>query len=479
MLVCRGHEPEWNLRIDGSAATLATLDARGLSQTGLLGRLSEIGWTAALLRVPRARGDVGSRPRGDDHARGLRRHDGGRGRGWRPYGLHRPGVAAGRSDAPGLLHDRACRRAAARRATARRRAVAPRPCRTTPVVTAVHRAQPRATARGPAVGGEITALTLPDGRECRSIGKGADHELPRSTRQLRLRSVGRRHGGARRPSRRRRRWPLRGAEGRDRVARERESPARGRGDVRAGVGDRAGGRPHLPLLRDGRHPRLRGPPRELHLRDEGRRHGPAPRGPRAGRGWLPHHPGAGGARRERLHPALDASRSSSPPPGDPPRGAGPPRAGPALPEARHPGLRGTRRPHRHDGGRGGAPPRLAEPGALPRPRRGHEPHPRPQLDGDGDPRRERAGRLAGADRGRRLLHRPGVPHRARVRLGLHAIRHAPGGRGPAPRRQAGHHRDRAAGALGPGADRHPHAAARGASACCPSPRRRPASTSSP
>ena len=43
VVVCRGHEPEWNLRIDGSAATLATLDARGLSQTGLLGRLSETG----------------------------------------------------------------------------------------------------------------------------------------------------------------------------------------------------------------------------------------------------------------------------------------------------------------------------------------------------------------------------------------------------------------------------------------------------
>ena len=30
VVVCRGHEPEWNLRIAGSGATLATLDAHGI-----------------------------------------------------------------------------------------------------------------------------------------------------------------------------------------------------------------------------------------------------------------------------------------------------------------------------------------------------------------------------------------------------------------------------------------------------------------
>ncbi len=43
VLVCRGHEPEWSLRIDGPMATLATLDAGGLQQTGLTGRLQEAG----------------------------------------------------------------------------------------------------------------------------------------------------------------------------------------------------------------------------------------------------------------------------------------------------------------------------------------------------------------------------------------------------------------------------------------------------
>jgi uncharacterized membrane protein len=43
VLVCRGHEPEWSLRIEGSGATLATLDGAGLRQTGLDGRLQEAG----------------------------------------------------------------------------------------------------------------------------------------------------------------------------------------------------------------------------------------------------------------------------------------------------------------------------------------------------------------------------------------------------------------------------------------------------
>jgi hypothetical protein len=42
VLVCRGYEPEWSLRIEGPGATLATLGTQGLAQTGLAGRLQEI-----------------------------------------------------------------------------------------------------------------------------------------------------------------------------------------------------------------------------------------------------------------------------------------------------------------------------------------------------------------------------------------------------------------------------------------------------
>ena len=86
---------------------------------------------------------------------------------------------------------------------------------------------------------------------------------------------------------------------------------------------------------------------------------------------------------------------SSPPRGEPARAGSAAGAGSAVPEAGDPGLRGARRPHRPDGGRGRPPPRLAEPRAFPRPAGGHQPHPRPELDRDGDPRRARAGGMAG------------------------------------------------------------------------------------
>lgn len=58
VLVCRGHEPEWNLRIDGSAATLAALGAQGLAQTGFAGRLQEVGWGRPPFFVYRGRAEV-------------------------------------------------------------------------------------------------------------------------------------------------------------------------------------------------------------------------------------------------------------------------------------------------------------------------------------------------------------------------------------------------------------------------------------
>jgi hypothetical protein len=58
VLVCRGHEPEWSLRIDGSAATLATLGAQGLVQTGLTGRLQEIDWARPPFLVYRGRAEA-------------------------------------------------------------------------------------------------------------------------------------------------------------------------------------------------------------------------------------------------------------------------------------------------------------------------------------------------------------------------------------------------------------------------------------
>jgi uncharacterized membrane protein len=41
VLACRGHEPEWSLRIDGGKAILATLGTTGLVQTAFEGRLQE------------------------------------------------------------------------------------------------------------------------------------------------------------------------------------------------------------------------------------------------------------------------------------------------------------------------------------------------------------------------------------------------------------------------------------------------------
>ena len=58
VLVCRGHEPEWNLRIDGAAATLATLGPQGLAQTGFEGRVQEVAWGRPPFLVYRGRAEA-------------------------------------------------------------------------------------------------------------------------------------------------------------------------------------------------------------------------------------------------------------------------------------------------------------------------------------------------------------------------------------------------------------------------------------
>ena len=60
VLVCRGYEPEWSLRIEGPGATLATLGTQGLAQTGLAGRLQEIERARPPFLVYRGRADVTS-----------------------------------------------------------------------------------------------------------------------------------------------------------------------------------------------------------------------------------------------------------------------------------------------------------------------------------------------------------------------------------------------------------------------------------
>ena len=142
VLVCRGHEPEWNLRIDGSAATLATLGAQGLAQTGFEGRLQEVGWGRPPFLVYRGRADVSAA----DLVAVITREacldtmaDVAEGGGASEY--------TARVSLPGGEVRLGC-------------CAAPR----TPVAT---------TAPEVSAGGEITALTLPDGVVCRSTGNGA------------------------------------------------------------------------------------------------------------------------------------------------------------------------------------------------------------------------------------------------------------------------------------------------------------------
>jgi uncharacterized membrane protein len=152
VLVCRGHAPEWSLRIDGSAATLATLGTRGLTQTAFDGRLQEASWARPPFSVYRGRAE-GS---GADLVAVITREacldtmaDATEGGGSSDH--------TARVSLPGGEVRVGCC-AAPRAAAASSAPVAPS-------------SAPAAAA--PGAGGELTALTLPDGTTCRSTGKGA------------------------------------------------------------------------------------------------------------------------------------------------------------------------------------------------------------------------------------------------------------------------------------------------------------------
>jgi len=166
VLVCRGHEPEWNLRIEGSAATLATLGTQGLAQTGLQGRLQEVGWGRPPFFVYRGRAEAS----GADLVAMITREacldtmaDTAEGGGPSDY------------TARVSLPDGATRLGCCTIGPAAALPLAHKPS-TTPVVATAAPAAPAPApppAAGPAARGEITALTLPDERLCRSTGKGA------------------------------------------------------------------------------------------------------------------------------------------------------------------------------------------------------------------------------------------------------------------------------------------------------------------
>jgi uncharacterized membrane protein len=167
VLICRGHEPEWNLRIDGATATLAALDARGLTQTRIEGRLQETGGRPVSFVY---RGRTGTS--GADLVAMITPEacvdtmaDAAEGGGASDY-------TARVSLPDGAMRQGCCTLV---RATAAPPADTPSPgpvvAAAAPVATPPAPAPPPAAL--PAAGGEITALTLPDGRVCRSTGKRA------------------------------------------------------------------------------------------------------------------------------------------------------------------------------------------------------------------------------------------------------------------------------------------------------------------
>ena len=166
VLVCRGHEPEWNLRAEGPSATLATLGSQGLVQTGFAGRLQELGWGRPPFFVYRGRAEAS----GTDLVAVITREtcldtmaDAAEGGGASEY--------TARVSLPGGdVRLGCCALPPAKEAPAPRAAAAPMAL-PPPAVPA----PPAATTavRGIAGGGEITALTLPDGTVCRSAGRGA------------------------------------------------------------------------------------------------------------------------------------------------------------------------------------------------------------------------------------------------------------------------------------------------------------------
>ena len=172
VLVCRGHEPEWNLRVEGPSATLATLGSQGLVQTGFAGRLQELGWGRPPFLVYRGRAEAS----GPDLVAVITREtcldtmaDAAEGGGPSEYtarvslpaGEVRLGCCA--ATRPPVAMPPAPSSPAAPAAVTPAAAVpAAGPVPVVPVPA------PEVTARG-----EITTLTLPDGTVCRAAGKGA------------------------------------------------------------------------------------------------------------------------------------------------------------------------------------------------------------------------------------------------------------------------------------------------------------------
>ena len=222
-----------------------------------LGRLQEIGWARPPFFVYRGRADAsGRRPRGGDHPRDSVSTR------WRT----RPRAAAPPTT------PRGCRSPTVRCdwAAARHRGIPWRRSPPLPPAPAVPPSPPRRGARRRRDHRSHPARRygLPE------HGQGRDAGVRRPAPQLRLRSSGVDRLGLLGPlASAPRDSPGPGPRSVDRGPRRcaRRSPPRAR------LGDRARRRAHLPARRPQRHPRVRGPPRELHLRDEGRRHGRAPR----------------------------------------------------------------------------------------------------------------------------------------------------------------------------------------------------------
>ena len=149
---CRGQEPEWSLRIDGSTATLATVDARGLQQMALSGRLQEAGSSFVYRgRMGTAGADLVAVITKENCADTL--GDSAEGGG--------PADFSARVSLPdGEMRLGCCTIPAA--VTSPAEASPPAPPAAAP---------PAATPSLPTASGEIVALALPDGRTCQRTDK--------------------------------------------------------------------------------------------------------------------------------------------------------------------------------------------------------------------------------------------------------------------------------------------------------------------
>lgn len=143
--VCRGHEPSWSLRVEASAATLTRLGGDRLALAGQL--RDEPGGRAFVFRGSTAgQGDVVALITTESCTDTMA--DAAEGGGESPF-TGRVSLATGEAL-------RGC-------------------CRRAPAASAPTPLPPSSgpTAAASQVTGEIAALSLPDGRVCRSMGKGA------------------------------------------------------------------------------------------------------------------------------------------------------------------------------------------------------------------------------------------------------------------------------------------------------------------